>query len=128
MDTMERCWGTRSATGPASPVGTVVDTFPFDGGEVELVVVRLDGAFGGKRMLAVDDLWSDGFGLRTPFAAWQVEDSPALSTGRHAAEDPYRARSYWRFEEPAGVVRGRVSWAANGAATVDAAARRGRAA
>ena len=41
-------------------VGQVVDTYPFDGGEVELVVVRLDGAFGGKRMLAVEDLWSDG--------------------------------------------------------------------
>ena len=73
--------------GSGGAVGSVVDTFPFDGGEVELVVVRLHGAFGGKRMLAVDDLWSDGFFLR--------------STGRHAAEDPYRARSYWRFEEPA---------------------------
>ena len=39
-------------------VGQVVDTYPFDGGEVELVVVRLNGAFGGKRMLAVEDLWS----------------------------------------------------------------------
>ena len=87
--------------GSGEAVGPVVDTFPFDGGEVELVVVRLHGAFGGKRMLAVDDLWSDGFFLRTPFAAWQVEDSPELSNGRHAAEDPYRARSYWRFEEPA---------------------------
>ena len=74
--------------GSGEAVGSVVDTFPFDGGEVELVVVRLHGAFGGKRMLAVDDLWSDGFFLRTPFAAWQVEDSPELSTGRHAAEDP----------------------------------------
>jgi hypothetical protein len=82
-------------------VGQVVDTYPFDGGEVELVVVRLNGAFGGKRMLAVEDLFTDLFGLRTPFAAWQVEDSPALSDSRHAAEDPYRARSYWRFEEPA---------------------------
>ena len=118
-------------------VGSVVDTFPFDGGEVELVVVRLHGAFGGKRMLAVDDLWSDGFFLRTPFAAWQVEDSPELSTGRHAAEDPYRARSYWRFEEPGEPLRRRVlasrcvervTWARDGAATVDAAAWRGRAA
>ena len=70
-------------------------------GEVELVVVHLHGPFGGKRMLSVDDLWSDGFFLRTPFARWQVEDSPQLSHGRHAAEDPYRALSYWRFEEPA---------------------------
>jgi hypothetical protein len=83
-------------------VGTVVDTFPFDGGEVELVVVRLNGALGGKRMLAIDDLWADGWGLRTPYSAWQVEDSPALRSGRHAADDPYLARSYWRFEEPAG--------------------------
>ena len=87
--------------GAGAAVGSVVDTYPFDGGEVELVVVRLHGAFGGRRMLAVDDLWSDGLFLRTPFAAWQVEDSPVLSNGRHAAEDPYRARSYWRFEEPA---------------------------
>jgi len=65
-----------------------------------MVVVRLGGAFGGKRMLAVEDLWLDLYGLRTPFAAWQVEDSPALSDSRHAAEDPYRARSYWRFAEP----------------------------
>ena len=85
-------------------VGTVVDTYPFDGGEVELVVVRLNGAFGGKRMLAIDDLWADGWGLRTPYSAWQVEDSPALRSGRDASDAPYRARSYWRFEEPAGTV------------------------
>ena len=71
--------------------------------------MRLHGAFGGKRMLAVDDLWSDGSALRTPFSAWQVEDSPPLSCGRHADEDPYRARSYWRFEEPRRVLRGCVS-------------------
>ena len=42
-----------------------------------MVVVRLDGAFGGKRMLAVEDLWVDGFGLRTPFAAgrWRTRRS-----------------------------------------------------
>ena len=60
-------------------VGTVVDTYPFDGGEVELVVVRLNGAFGGRRMLAVDDLWMDAWGLRTPYSAWQIEDSPPLT-------------------------------------------------
>ncbi len=87
--------------GGGSAVGTVVDTYPFDGGEVELVVVRLHGAFGGLRMLAVEDLWFDTWGLRTPFSAWQVDDSPPLSSGRHASDDPYRARSYWRFEEPA---------------------------
>jgi hypothetical protein len=81
-------------------VGKIVDTWPFDGGEVDLVVVRMSGAFGGKRMLAVEDLWSDGFFLRTPFAFWQVEDAPQCQPGRYAAEDPYRARSYWRFAEP----------------------------
>jgi len=93
--------GQQVCDGAGLPFGQVVDTYPFDGGEVELVVVRLGGAFGGKRMLAVEDLWIDLFGLRTPFARWQVEDSPVLSFGRHAADDPYRAISYWRFEEPA---------------------------
>jgi hypothetical protein len=93
--------GLHVTDGAGVAVGTVVDTYPFDGGEVDLVVVRLPGAFGGKRMLAVEDLWSDGFVLSTPFAAWQVEDSPVPTFGRHAAEDPYRARSYWRFAEPA---------------------------
>ena len=114
MDTMERSGSRGHRRQRVTPSAQVVDTFPFDGGEVELVVVRLHGAFGGKRMLAVDDLWSDGFFLRTPFAAWQVEDSPELSTGRHAAEDPYRARSYWRFEEPASPLRRsrvELSWA-----------------
>ena len=82
-------------------VGDVVDTYPFDGGTVEMAVVRLAGAFGAKRMLSLDVAWLDAYGLRTPFSAWQVEDSPALSDGRHAGEDPDRARSYWRFEEPA---------------------------
>lgn len=80
-----------------------MDTYPFDGGEIELVVVRLHGALGGRRMLAVDDLWSDGFFLRTPFAAWQVEDCPELREGSHAEDDPYRARSYWRSEQPMAV-------------------------
>jgi hypothetical protein len=93
--------GQQVSDGTGVPFGTVVDTFPFDGGEVEMVVVRLDGSFGGKRMLAVEDLFSDAFGLSTPFAKWQVEDSPALTNGRHSADDPYRARSHWRFEEPA---------------------------
>ena len=39
--------------GTGQTVGKIVDTWPFDGGEVELVVVRLSGAFGGRRMLAV---------------------------------------------------------------------------
>lgn len=93
--------GQQVSDGTGVPIGEVVDTYPFDGGDVEMVVVRLNSAFGGKRMLAVEDLWIDGFCLRTPFARWQIEDSPALTDGRHAAEDPYRARSHWRFEEPA---------------------------
>ena len=93
--------GQQVSDGTGVPIGRVVDTFPFDGGEVEMVILRLDGSFGGKRMLAVEDLWFDAFGLSTQFAKWQVEDSPALTNGRHAAEDPYRARSHWRFEEPA---------------------------
>jgi hypothetical protein len=93
--------GQQITDGAGAPVGEVVDTFPFDGGEVEMVVVRLGGTFAGQRMLAVEDLWFDGFGLTTPFARWQVEDSPALTGGRHAADEPYRARSHWRFEEPA---------------------------
>jgi hypothetical protein len=84
-----------------TPVGRVVDTYPFDGGPVEMAVVRLASAFGARRLLALDTAWQDGYGLRTPFSAWQVEDSPPLSDGRHAAEDPERARSYWRYEEPA---------------------------
>jgi PRC-barrel domain len=87
--------------GDGAAVGTVVDTYPFDGGTVEMAVVRLAGAFGGRRLLALDSAWSDGYGLRTPFARWQVEDSPDLSGGRHAADDPERARGYWAFEEPA---------------------------
>ena len=50
----------------------------------------------------MQDLWYDGFDVRTPFARWQVEDSPELTHGRHAVDDPDRAKSYWRFEEPAG--------------------------
>jgi hypothetical protein len=93
--------GQQVSDGSGAAIGQVVDTYPLDGGEVEMVIVRLDGAFGGKRMLAVEDIWFDAFGLSTQFAKWQVEDSPALTNGRHSAEDPYRARSHWRFEEPA---------------------------
>jgi hypothetical protein len=93
--------GQEVCDGAGVPVGLVVDTYPFDGGEIELVVVRLDGAFGGRRMLPLHERWFVGFGLRTAFSTWQVEDSPELSTGRHAVEDPERAKSFWRFEEPA---------------------------
>src|SRR3712207_8947919 len=56
--------GQQVSDGAGVPVGQVVDTYPFDGGDVEMVVVRLDRAFGGKRMLAVEDLWIDGFSDR----------------------------------------------------------------
>ena len=52
-------------------------------------------------MLPLHELWFDGFGLRTAFSNWQVEDSPQLSTSRYSAEDPDLAKSFWRFEEPA---------------------------
>ena len=86
--------------GTGLPLGSVVDTYPFDGGEVELAVVRLEGAFGGRRMIPAEELDDCGPALRTPFARWQVEDSPQLSGGRHGADDPERAQSYWRFAEP----------------------------
>ena len=83
-------------------VGTVVDTWPFDGGgEPELAVLRL-GRLGERRMLPVGTLHVEGSELRTPYARWQVEDSPALEEGRHAAEACERAMSYWMWEEPAG--------------------------
>jgi hypothetical protein len=83
-------------------VGTVTDTWPYDGGgEIEMVVLRLP-RLGERRMLPIEGLRLDILGqLRTSFAAWQVEDSPALGEGRHAADGDERARSFWRWEEPA---------------------------
>jgi hypothetical protein len=91
--------------GAGFPLGSVVDTYPFDGGEVELAVVRLGGPFGARHMIPVEELEDAGPALRTPFARWQVEDSPVLSVGRHAAEDPDRAKGYWRLAEPALMLR-----------------------
>jgi hypothetical protein len=91
--------------GTGLPLGAVVDTYPFDGGAVELAVVRLAGPFGARHMIPVEDLEEAGPALRTPFARWQVEDSPVLSVGRHAAEDPDRAKGYWRFAEPESLLR-----------------------
>jgi hypothetical protein len=89
--------------GTGRSLGPVVDTYPWDGGgEPVLAVVRLPNLIGGTRMLRVADVEDEGFWLRTPFARWQVEDSPTCDGGRHAAEDPDRALSYWLFEEPAG--------------------------
>src|SRR3954447_25064277 len=91
--------GQQITDGGGASVGKVVDTFPFDGGEVEMVVVRLDGAFGGRRMLAVEDLWFDGVGLATQFARWQVEDSPALTGGGHPGGRAHPARRPWGLWE-----------------------------
>ena len=84
-------------------LGQVVDTYPFDGGgELELVVLRLR-RFGERRMLPLSELRGDGDRLMAPFTRAQIEDSPALSSGRHAADDPWRAKTYWYYEEPAAV-------------------------
>lgn len=97
--------GRRVSDWQGLPVGTVVDTWPFDGGgEVELVVVRL-GRLGERRMLPVGSLHVEAHELRTPYASWQVEDSPALEEGRHAVDAVERAMSYWMWEEPAGSLR-----------------------
>ena len=82
-------------------LGQVVDTYPFDGGgELELVVVRLR-RFGERRMLPASELRTEGGRLVVPFSLHQIEDSPALSTGRHADEDPWRAKTYWYYEDHA---------------------------
>ena len=82
-------------------LGQVVDTYPFDGGgELELIVLRLRH-FGERRMLPVSDLRLEPGRLVAPFTRAQIEDSPGLSTGRYADEDPWRAKTYWYYEEPA---------------------------
>ena len=82
-------------------LGQVVDTYPFDGGgELEMVVLRLR-RFGERRMLPITELRVEDGRLVAPFSRHQIEDSPALSTGRHADEDPWRAKTYWYYEEPA---------------------------
>lgn len=83
-------------------VGTVIDTYPFDGGgEAEMAVVRLP-RLGERRMVPVAALHALGTGLCTPYSWSQVEDSPALDEGRHAVEAPERAQSYWSWVEPEG--------------------------
>jgi len=84
-------------------IGTVVDTWPDDGGwEVELVVVRLHH-FGERRMLPIDDVVAWGGVIRAPYSRLQIEDAPAVEGGVHKAEDPYRALGYWRFEDRVGL-------------------------
>jgi hypothetical protein len=81
-------------------LGQVVDTYPFDGGgELEMIVVRLR-RFGERRMLPVSELRLEGARLVAPFTRVQIEDSPILSSGRHADEDPWRSKTYWFYEDP----------------------------
>src|SRR4051812_19991186 len=81
-------------------LGRVVDTYPFDGGgELDMVVVRLR-RFGERRMLPVSDLRLENGRLISPFSRFQIEDSPDLGEGRHAGDDPWRAKTYWYYEEP----------------------------
>ena len=82
-------------------LGQVVDTYPFDGGgELEMIVLRLR-RFGERRMLPISQLRLSGNRLISPFSRAQIEDSPALSSGRHVDEDPWRSKTYWYYEEPA---------------------------
>jgi hypothetical protein len=81
-------------------LGQVVDTYPFDGGgELQMIVLRLR-RFGERRMLPIADLRVDGGRLVAPYSRLQIEDSPGLSTGRHADDDPWRAKTYWYYEDP----------------------------
>ena len=85
-------------------LGQVVDTYPFDGRRgLEMVVLRLR-RFGERRMLPVSEVRMGGGRLVVPFTQHQVEDSPGVSTGRHADEDPWRPKTYWYYEDHA-VVR-----------------------
>ncbi len=82
-------------------LGQVVDTYPFDGGgELEMVVLRLR-RFGERRMLPVSELRLEGGRLVSPFSRIQIEDAPVVSGGRHADEDPWRAKTYWYYEDTA---------------------------
>ena len=91
--------GLEVADASGAALGHVVDTYPFDGGgEIEMVVVRLR-RFGERRMLPVSELRLEGGRIVTPFTRLQIEDSPGLSTGRHADDDPWRAKTYWYYED-----------------------------
>jgi hypothetical protein len=82
-------------------VGRVIDTYPLDGGgEPELVVVRLR-RFGQRRMVPVESLLQVGGALVAPYTKIQLEDAPPVGDGTVEADDPYRARFYWLFEERA---------------------------
>ena len=91
--------GVEVADASGVSLGQVVDTYPFDGGgELELIVLRLR-RFGERRMLPVSDLRVEGGRLVAPYSRVQIEDSPVLSSGRHADEDPWRAKTYWYYED-----------------------------
>jgi hypothetical protein len=91
-------------------VGRVVDTWPDDGGwEVELVVVRLP-TFGERRMLPAGTVFSIGSRLQVPYSRRQIEDAPEADGGRHGADDPYKAKAYWMFEEPPRIGTLRAPW------------------
>ena len=80
-------------------LGQVVDTYPFDGGgELEMVVLRLRRS-PKRRMLPASELRLEDGRIVVPFTRHQVEDSPGLSTGRHADEDPWRSKTYWYYED-----------------------------
>jgi hypothetical protein len=42
-----------------------------------------------------------GGALLAPYTRMQLEDAPALGDGTVGADDPYKARAYWLFEERA---------------------------
>ena len=89
-------------------LGIVIDTWPFDGGgEPELAVLRL-GRLGGRRMVPVAGLLRVGHTARAPYERWQIEDSPRYGEDWHSVDDdPWRALSYWRWEEPVVSLTGR---------------------
>jgi PRC-barrel domain len=91
-------------------IGRVVDTWPDDGGwEVELVVVRLP-RFGERRMLPARRVYSIGGRLHAVYSRTQIEDAPEVDGGRHGADDPYKAKAYWMFEEPPRMGTLRAPW------------------
>ena len=89
-------------------MGRVIDTWPFDGGgEPELAVVRM-APLGQRRMVPIAGLVVLAGELRSPYARWQVEDSPPYGESRHTIDDdPHYAVSYWRWEEPVGSLSAR---------------------
>jgi hypothetical protein len=92
--------GLEVADADGGVLGHVVDTYPFDGGgELEMIVLRLR-RFGERRMLPISHLSLQNGRLVAPFTSIQIEDSPSLSSGRHADEDPWRSKTYWYYEDP----------------------------